>query len=56
VFLNKKENGVLDKNRIMDNVLKHNICINVPSSQTSRSDGLLFNLLRMGRLKPNLEH
>jgi hypothetical protein len=27
----------LNKNRKMDNVQTHNICINVPSSQTSRS-------------------
>jgi hypothetical protein len=26
-----------DKNRMMDNVQKYNICINVPSSQTFRS-------------------
>jgi hypothetical protein len=26
---------VLNKNRMMDNVQKHNVCINVPSSQTS---------------------
>jgi hypothetical protein len=28
---------ILDKDRMMDNVQKHNICTNVPSSQTFRS-------------------
>jgi hypothetical protein len=29
-----EEDGVLDKDRRMDNVHKHNICTNVPLSQT----------------------
>jgi hypothetical protein len=37
--LKYKQDGVLDKNRAMDNVQKHNSCINVPSSQTFRSYG-----------------
>jgi hypothetical protein len=32
----------LNKNRTMDNVQKHNICINVPSSQTFISHACLF--------------
>jgi hypothetical protein len=32
-----KHDGVLDKNWMMDNVQKHNISSNVPSSQTFRS-------------------
>jgi hypothetical protein len=31
-----KQDGVLDKNRTMNNVKKYNICINVPLSQISR--------------------
>jgi hypothetical protein len=53
-FLNKEKERYLDKNRMMNNFQKHNIFINVSSSQTFRPDGLLFNLLRMGLLKPNL--
>jgi hypothetical protein len=30
-------NIVLNKNRTMDNVQRHNSCINIPSSQTFRS-------------------
>jgi hypothetical protein len=37
MFLNINTTVILDKNRTMDNVQKHNICINVPSSQTFRS-------------------
>jgi hypothetical protein len=33
-----KQDGVLDKNRTMDNVQKHNIFTNVPSSKTFKSD------------------
>jgi hypothetical protein len=29
--LKNKQDGVLDKDRTMDNVQKHNICTNVPS-------------------------
>jgi hypothetical protein len=29
--------GVLNKDKAMDNVEKHNVCTNVPSSQTFRS-------------------
>jgi hypothetical protein len=32
--LKYKQEDVLDKNRTTDNVQKHNICTNVPSSQT----------------------
>jgi hypothetical protein len=32
-----EQDGVLDKERTMDNVQKHNICTNAPSSQTFRS-------------------
>jgi hypothetical protein len=39
--LKNKQGGVFDKNRTMDNVQEHNICTNVPSSQTSRSYQLL---------------
>jgi hypothetical protein len=35
VFLNKN-GGVLDENWRTENVQKHNICTNVPSSQTFR--------------------
>jgi hypothetical protein len=35
--LNKKQGGVLNKNRTMDIIQKHNICTNVPSSQTFKS-------------------
>jgi hypothetical protein len=42
VVLNKKQDGVLNKNRTMDNVPKHNSCINVPSSQTFE---VLYRLL-----------
>jgi hypothetical protein len=35
--LKYKEGGVLDKNRMIDYVQKHNICIDVPSSQTFRA-------------------
>jgi hypothetical protein len=31
------QDGALDKNRTMDNIQKHNICTNVPSSQTFTS-------------------
>jgi hypothetical protein len=34
----------LDKDRTMDNVQKHNTCINVPSSQTFRSESELLVL------------
>jgi hypothetical protein len=38
VYISKyKQDDVLDKNRVMDNVQKRNICTSVPSSQTSRS-------------------
>jgi hypothetical protein len=40
----------LDTNRTMDNVEKHNICTNVPSSQTFRSY-LLIVLISKGELK-----
>jgi hypothetical protein len=33
-----KQDGVLDKNGMINNVQKHNIRTNVPSSQTFRSD------------------
>jgi hypothetical protein len=36
VVLKNKQEGVLDKNRPMDDVLNHNICANVSSSQTCR--------------------
>jgi hypothetical protein len=36
VFKNKQD-GFLDTDMTMDNVQKHNICTNVPSSQTFRS-------------------
>jgi hypothetical protein len=32
-----KQDGVLDDSRTMDNVQKHNIYVNVPSSRTFRS-------------------
>jgi hypothetical protein len=32
------QNAVLNKNRAMDNVQKHNNCINTPSSQTFRRE------------------
>jgi hypothetical protein len=35
--LKYKEYSVLDKNRMMASVQKHNICTNVPSSQNFRS-------------------
>jgi hypothetical protein len=35
--LKYNQDGVLDKNRTMDNVQKHNICTNLTSSQTFRS-------------------
>jgi hypothetical protein len=35
--LKNKQDGVLDKDKTMDNVQKHSICTNVPSSQTFRS-------------------
>jgi hypothetical protein len=35
--LKYKQDAVLDENRIMDNVQKHNICTNVPSPETFRS-------------------
>jgi hypothetical protein len=35
--LKYKQDDVLDENRTMDNVQKYNICTNVPSSQTFRS-------------------
>jgi hypothetical protein len=37
VVLKYKQEGVLDKNKAMDNVQKHNICSNLESSQTFRS-------------------
>jgi hypothetical protein len=37
VVLKYKQDGVLDKNRMMDNVQKHNICTNVPSLHALRS-------------------
>jgi hypothetical protein len=40
--LNYKQDGVLDKDRMMDNVQKQNICGNVPSSQTFSSYLQLF--------------
>jgi hypothetical protein len=30
IVLEYKQDGVLDKDRMMDNVQKHNICTNVP--------------------------
>jgi hypothetical protein len=35
--LKNKEDGVLDQDKTMANVQEHNICTNVPSSQTLRS-------------------
>jgi hypothetical protein len=32
-----KQDGILDENMTTDNVQKHNICTDVPSSQTLRS-------------------
>jgi hypothetical protein len=37
VFCNINRTVVLDKDRTMDNVQEHNVCITVPSSQTFRS-------------------
>jgi hypothetical protein len=37
-----KQDGVSDKNRTIDNVQKHNICVNISSSQTFRSYLMLF--------------
>jgi hypothetical protein len=37
VFCNINRKAFLDEDRTMDNVQKHNICTNVPSSQTFRS-------------------
>jgi hypothetical protein len=43
--LKYQEDGALDENRTMDNVQKHNICTNVPSSQTFRPyDPALLNV------------
>jgi hypothetical protein len=42
VFCKINRNVFLDKDRTMDNVQKHNICTNVPSSQTFRSYLLFF--------------
>jgi hypothetical protein len=33
VFKKNKQDGVLDQDKTMDNVQKHNICTHVPSSQ-----------------------
>jgi hypothetical protein len=41
--LKYKEDGVLDKNRTMDNVQKHNIFSNVPLSQNL--DFIFYSLL-----------
>jgi hypothetical protein len=38
-----KQASVLDGNRTMDDVLKYNICINVPSSQTFRAYPLEYS-------------
>jgi uncharacterized membrane protein (Fun14 family) len=40
VFRKINRTAFLDKYRTMDNVQKHNICTNVPSSQTFRSYGV----------------
>jgi hypothetical protein len=44
VFDNIKRTVFLDEDRTMDNVQKHNICINVPSSQTFRSSLLYVHI------------
>jgi hypothetical protein len=47
------QDGVLDKNRTMANVQKHNICTDVPSSQTCRYMYFIFflsNLRCIGEL------
>jgi hypothetical protein len=41
----------LDKDRTMDNVQKHNICTNVPSSQTFRSYLLLYEFVNTPQTK-----
>jgi hypothetical protein len=45
--LKYKQDGVLDADRTMDNVHKHNICINVPLSQTFRC--FVPHFLKYGR-------
>jgi hypothetical protein len=42
--LKNKQDGVLDKDRAMDNNQKHNICTNVPSSQTFRCEVYLLSI------------
>jgi hypothetical protein len=46
--LKYKQDGVLDKNRMLDNVQKHNVCTNGPSSKNFRSyvDVVMLNKAR----------
>jgi hypothetical protein len=45
-----KEDSALGKNRTMDSVQKHNICTNVPSSQTFRSYLVILCFAEIGQL------
>jgi hypothetical protein len=44
--LKNKQDGGLDKDKMMDNVQKHNICTNVPLSQTFRS---YLSMIQLGQ-------